>query len=336
MYPSDSPERVGSWSRRIPGDDVVTEDAVTRAFGDVSVGVGDDHVAFVEIRRPPDNFFDAGLISSITDAYGWADEQAGARAIVLCSQGKNFCAGANFSARTASVGAGSGPPIGAGAGGGARELYQEAVRLFESRLPVVAAVQGAAVGGGLGLACSADFRVGSRRSRFAANFARLGLHQGFGLSVTLPAIVGQQAAMDLLYTGRRVDAVEALRIGLADRLADEQLGQLADSPADQVAGQRRDAGQRGDGGQPGDAGQPDDAGQAGLRAIAHELARQIAESAPLAVRSIRATLRAGLADRVRQAMDGEVTEQERLRQTADFAEGVRAYAERRLPRFEGR
>jgi enoyl-CoA hydratase/carnithine racemase len=286
----------------------VTDDAVTRAFGDVSIGVGDDHGATVEIRRPPDNYFDADLISSIVDAYSWAEEQAGARAIVLCSQGKNFCAGANFNARAASTGSASGPPI--GAGGGARELYQEAVRLFEAKLPVVAAVQGTAVGGGLGLACSADFRVASRRSRFAANFARLGLHQGFGLSVTLPAIVGQQVAMDLLYTGRRIDGAEALGIGLVDSLTDPLTGQAP--------------------------GQASDEDQVGLRTLAHELARQIAESAPLAVRSIRATLRAGLADSVRQAMDAELIEQGRLWQTADFAEGVRAYAERRQPRFEGR
>lgn len=270
-----------------------------RVFGDVGVSVGDDHVAIVEIRRPPDNFFDADLISCIADAYGWAEEEAGARAIVLCSQGKNFCAGANFNARTA--------PAGQAPAGSAGALYQMAVRLFEAELPVVAAIQGTAVGGGLGLACSADFRVGSRRSRFVANFARLGLHQGFGLSVTLPAIVGQQVAMDLLYTGRRVDGAEALRIGLVDRLADDQgPDQGANDPSQ------------------------------GLNQVAHELARQIAESAPLAVRSIRATLRAGLASRVKQAMDNELAEQGRLWQTADFAEGVRAYAERRLPRFEGR
>jgi len=259
---------------------------MTRTFGDVGASVGDDHVGTAEIRRPPDNFFDADLISCLADAYAWLD-QVGARVIMLCSLGKNFCAGADFSGRSAQR---------IGEHGGARELYDQAVRLLEARLPVVAAVQGAAVGGGLGLACSADFRVGAAQSRFSANFARLGLHQGFGLSVTLPAIVGQQAAMDMLYTGRRVGGEEALRIGLADRLAD----------------------------------------QAGVRAAAHELASQIAESAPLAVRSIRATLRAGLAGRAKHAMDAELDSQGLLWQTADFAEGVRAAAERRQPRFEGR
>ncbi len=262
---------------------------MTTTFGDVAVCVRDDYVATVEIRRPPDNFFDAALIGSLADAYGWLDEQAVTRAIVLCSEGKHFCAGADFTGRSDRAGQ-------VGASRSARKLYDEAARLFDARIPVVAAVQGAAVGGGLGLACAADFRVASPQARFCANFARIGLHHGFGLSVTLPAIVGQQRALDLLYTGRRVGGEEAVRLGLADRLA---------SPAE-------------------------------LRAAAHEFAAEIAASAPLAVRSIRATMRAGLAGRVRLAIDTELAEQEQLWQTADFAEGIRASAERRPPRFDGR
>jgi len=260
--------------------------AVTRAFGDVRAGLGDDRVGTAEIARPPDNFFDTEIIAALADAYTWLDE-AGARAVVLCSEGKHFCAGADFAGRSAQARPGA---------GGARNLYVEAVRLLRAELPVVAVVQGAAVGGGLGLACSADFRVASPQARFVANFARLGLHHGFGLTVTLPAIVGQQRALEMLYTGRRIGGEEAARIGLADRLA-----------------------------------APDD-----LRAAGYELAGQIAGAGPLAVRAIRATMRGGLADRVRAATDHEVAEQERLQQTADFAEGVRASAERRAPCFEGR
>ncbi len=258
-----------------------------KTFGDVRTWLSDDLVGTAEIARPPDNFFDVELIASLADAYAWLDGQAGARAVVLCSEGKHFCAGADFSGRSGQARPGA---------GGARNLYVEAVRLFEAQLPVVAAVQGAAVGGGLGLACSADFRVASPQVRFVANFARLGLHHGFGLTVTLPPIVGQQRALDMLFTGRRVGGEEAARIGLADRLADP----------------------------------------AGLRVAARELAAEIAAAGPLAVRSIRATMRAGLADRIREATDHEVAEQERLQQTADFAEGIRASAERRAPRFEAR
>ena len=262
-------------------------DMTKNAFGDVTVDVGEDYVAVARIGRSPDNFFDAALIACLADAYQWLDE-VGARAIVLCSEGKNFCAGADFTGRS-----GSGR---IGAGGGAGELYREALRLFEARLPVVAAVQGAAVGGGLGLACSADFRVASTRARFSANFARLGLHQGFALSVTLPLIVGPQRAAGLLCTARRIGGDEALRIGLADQLAE-----------------------------------PDD-----LAGAARGLAAEIAANGPLAVRAIRATLRGGLAERARAAMEHELAEQQALWQTADFAEGIRASAERRPPRFECR
>ena len=251
---------------------------------DVTVSLGEDFVATVELHRPPDNYFDRALIRALADAYQALDADPGCRAIVLCSEGKHFCAGANL---------GGGAD---GLDGGPGALYQEAVRLFEAMTPVVAAVQGAAVGGGLGLACSADFRVGCPQARFAANFARLGFHQGFGLSVTLPAIVGPQHSLELLYTGRRIGGDEAARIGLCDRLV--------------PAGEVRDA--------------------------AHALAAEIASSAPLAVRSIRDTMRGGLAGRVRSATDREAAEQNRLRQTADWREGVAAMAQRRPPRFEGR
>jgi len=251
---------------------------------DVTVAVGDDFVATVELHRPPENYFDRALIRALADAYQALDADPRCRAIVLCSEGRHFCAGANLTGEDD------------GLGGGPAALYREAIRLFEAAKPVVAAVQGAAVGGGLGLACSADFRVACPQAWFAANFARLGFHHGFGLTATLPAIVGQQQSLRLLYTGERIGGDEAARIGLCDRLV----------PADQV------------------------------RAAAHELAAQIAQSAPLAVTSIRATMRGDLAGRVRAATDREAGEQDRLRTTADFREGVLATAERRPPRFQGR
>ena len=256
-------------------------------YGDVAVTLGDDFVATVELRRPPDNYFDLALIRSLADAYQALDDNPACRVIVLCAEGKHFCAGANFG------GDGAG---GDGLAGGPSALYREAIRLFEAGKPVVAAVHGAAIGGGLGLACSADFRVGCPEARFAANFARLGFHQGFGLTVTLPAIVGQQHSMLLLYTGRRIGGEQAAGLGLCDLLV----------PAERV------------------------------RAEAHALAADIAVSAPLATASIRATMRGGLAAQIRTATDREAAEQDRLRATADFREGVRAMAERRPPRFEGR
>ncbi len=247
---------------------------------DVTVEQQGAHVGVVRLHRPPNNYFDTELLEDVAAAYERLDGSGWCRAIVLASEGRHFCAGLDF---------------GANAGQDIAALYRAALRLFAAPLPVVAAVQGAAIGGGCGLALSADFRVATPRSRFSANFARLAFHHGFALSVTLPAVVGRQAAADLLLTGRRVGGEQALALGLCDRLVDE----------DDLLG----------------------------AAVAY--ADELAASGPLAVRAIRATLRQGLVDAARLAMERECAEQTRLRDTADFAEGVRAAAERREPSFRG-
>ena len=254
----------------------------------VGVYILDRGVAVVEICRPPNNFFDSHLIEQIAAVFDDLDSRTDARAIVLAAAGKHFCAGADF--------AGESDAAEVSADEGARALYAAAARLFANELPVVAAVQGAAIGGGLGLAMVADFRVASPESRFAANFARLGLHHGFGLSATLPRAVGHQRAAELLMTGRRIGGQEAERIGLVDRLVD------ADS----------------------------------IRSSAIDLAQEIAVAAPLAVRSIRKTLRGDLAEQIVRATEHERSEQAWLRATEDFAEGVRASSQRREPVFEAR
>jgi 2-(1,2-epoxy-1,2-dihydrophenyl)acetyl-CoA isomerase len=254
---------------------------------DIRVEVSDDHVATVEFERGERNHFDAALIAGLADTFEQLDADVNARAIVLCSAGRHFCAGADLPGAIS-----GGEQSVEGATG---SLYEEAARLFAAQTPIVAAVQGAAVGGGLGLALVADFRVAAPSTRFVANFSRLGLHQGFGITVTLPAVVGSQRAQDLLYTGREVSGEEAASIGLCDRLTTD----------DEV------------------------------RPGAYELAAKIAASAPLAVVSIRQTLRGDLADRVRAATAKEQAEQIRLAATSDFAEGVSATAERRPPHFTG-
>jgi enoyl-CoA hydratase/carnithine racemase len=256
---------------------------------DVSV-VLDGHVAQVEIRRPPHNYFDVELVRGLADAFEALDREPSCRALVLAAEGRSFCAGASFGA-AADVGRGEELLV-----AGENPLYAEAARLFACAKPVVAAVHGAAIGGGLGLALVADFRVVSRDTRLAANFVQLGIHPGFGLTHTLPRLIGQQKAALLLLTGRRIGGEEAVEWGLADLLVDP----------------------------------------ARVREAAAELAAEIAAAAPLAVQSTRATLRRGLVEAIRAQTAHEGAEQARLARTEDHREGVAAVRERRPGRFLGR
>lgn len=242
------------------------------------------HVATVTFSRPPHNFFTLDLLQSLADAFEQLDDLPDTRVTILSSTGKSFCAGADFNdprARDPSF-----PEL----------VYAAGLRLFSIKKPMIAAVQGPAVGGGLGLALVADFRVADENARFVANFARLGIHPGFGLSTTLPRLIGQQQAAMLFYTGRRIKASEAVRIGLADVLAD-----------------------------------PNNVQQAAMA-----LAQEMASAAPLALQSIRATLRQDLAYAVKQALVRESSEQKWQMQSTDFIEGVAAMTTRREPIFTGK
>lgn len=243
-------------------------------------------VGVVEICRPPLNFFDVRLIENIADSFELLDETDACRVVLLASEGKHFCAGANFGTE------GGEPDV--------KPLYKQAERVFATCKPVVAAVQGAAVGGGLGVSLVADFRVVSPETRFAANFVKLGIHPGFGLTYTLPQLIGQQKANMMFFTGRRIGGEEAFDIGLADVLA-------PDVPS--------------------------------LRGKAMALANEIAVNAPQALESTRATLRgnllggATLVEAIRAYTERESDEQLRLFLTKDHQEGVTAVAERRDGNF---
>jgi enoyl-CoA hydratase/carnithine racemase len=250
------------------------------------------HVVLVEIRRPPNNFFDIPLIKEIAGAFESFDDDVHIRAVVLAAQGKAFCAGANYGDGSTLDAQGRRPNE---PGPGVASLYVEGNRLFRTKKPIIAAVHGAAVGGGLGLAMVADFRVTCPEARFCANFTRLGFHPGFGLTATLPAVIGQTKAALMFYTSRRVTGQEAYAMGLADVLVPQQE----------------------------------------VRGAAIKLAGEIGENSPLGLIATRMTMRGDIADRAREATDHELEEQTRLRKTEDFKEGVKAVFERRLPNFMG-
>lgn len=239
-------------------------------------------VVEVRLRRPPNNFLDPEIIAALASALETLDEEPACRVVVLASEGKNFSAGADLAARRATD--------------APAHIYGEASRLVRTAKPIVAAVQGAAVGAGLGLALVADFRVGCEEARLSANFARQGYHPGFGLTYTLPRLVGEQHAAWLLYSGVRINGGEALSMGLIDRLA--PLPELMDA--------------------------------------ALAMAAEIAASGPLAVVATRRTLRRDFEAQFVAATKREMAAQDALRPTEDYREGVRAMTDRRLPRFTGR
>ena len=248
----------------------------------------DGPVAILTLRNPPNNHLGVGTISALADAFDAADADPAVRSILLRSEGRVFCAGADLI--HANPVADPLPP------GVRSPFYMAAARLFGVQTPVVAAVQGAAVGAGLGLALAADFRIATPEARFVGNFVALGLHPGFGISAVLERVIGRQRAALMLLTGRRIRGQEAERWGLVDQLV----------PAE------------------------------ALEATALALAHEIAAGAPLAVASTRRTLRGDLRALVEAATDHELAEQAKLMQTEDFVEGVRAVTERRPGRFVGR
>ncbi len=258
----------------------------------VRVEVVDGHVGLITMTRPPHNYLTAPQVEDIASALeAWSGDSE-VRAAVVAAEGRSFCAGAAFG------GAGGDNERGAAAGTeltSTERLYAAAARLCDVPTPWIAAVQGPAIGGGLGLAMTANLVVTCPDARFSANFVKLGIHQGFGLSATLPERLGPSKAAAVLLAGRRYKGEEAAELGLADvcvptdRLLDEALA----------------------------------------------LAREIAVNAPLAIEAINGTLRAGLADRVRAATKREAEEQARLSATADAQEGIKAVAERRDGVFTG-
>ena len=250
------------------------------------------HVGEICFSNPPNNHANIALLTALADHLDALDADPEVRAVVLRSEGKVFCGGADL----VSTSDGLGLAATQGADDPVRQFYAQGARLFGFGKPLIAAVQGAAVGAGLGLAVAADFRIGTPKARFSANFVKLGFHPGFGLSVTLPRLVGEQQALLMMMTARRLKGEEALSVGLVDQLVEE----------------------------------------GALLSTARALASEIAENAPLALLATRRTLKGDLQARVTAALDHEYREQAMLKATADYAEGVAAVFERRAARFTGR
>jgi len=232
-------------------------------------------------------------------AEGWGD----IRSLVITGEGSCFSAGADLRGALQRGEPSADPKDGGGGVPGGRlphersyGMYAPFLRTLDLEVPVVAALNGHAVGGGFGLALLCDIRIAREDARYGANFARLGLHSGLGIGYLLPRLVGASRAAELLFTGRTITGREAAEMGLVS----------AAVPADQVL----------------------------PRATA--LAEEIARAAPLAVRSMKRSLRRFLGWDVPQAAWEEALAQAETLETDDAREGVAALLDKRPPRFRGR
>jgi enoyl-CoA hydratase/carnithine racemase len=246
-------------------------------------------VGKITFANPPLNFATTDMLKEIADAIEAMDKDPQVRCLLLQSIGKQFCAGADLQHGDANAEGDAGVSA-------IDRMYAQAARLFQRRKPMIAAIQGAAVGAGLGLALSADFRIAAPEARFSANFVRLGFYPGFGLTCTLPRLVGQQRASWMMLSAERVKPQDALVWGLVDRLV--EAGSLA--------------------------------------ASAEAMANEVAENAPLSLLAVRNTFAGQLGDEVKAAMKRELANQAELRETHDYAEGVASVFERRAANFIGK
>jgi enoyl-CoA hydratase/carnithine racemase len=226
------------------------------------------------------------MVETLSGLLARLDVSDDCRAIVLQSEGKNFCAGAMHDPDE---------PETLVPADDDEDRYKLVASLFGNTKPIVAAIQGSAVGAGFGLAMTADFRVAASDAKFAANFVKIGFCPGFGLTATLPRTIGLQRTALMFLTGRRFPAQEVQPWGLVDEIVE-----------------------------------PREVRDAALR-----LAQELAANAPLGMLATRKRLRGDLAREVLISQGIDSPEQARLRLTKDHVEGVVAYRDRRPPVFVG-
>lgn len=249
-------------------------------------------IVTITLDRPDNrNSMTVELLDDFAAAVARARADRDVRCVVITGSGACFSAGADL---RGDLQRDSGEPL---------QPYERSYAMYEPFLsvldidvPVIAALNGHAVGGGFGLALVCDIRIACRDARYGANFTRLGLHPGMAVSYLLPRLVGVSRAAELLFTGRLISGEDAARMGLASEAV----------AADEVL----------------------------PRAMA--LAGEIAACAPLAVRMTKRSLYQGLDWQPRRAALHEAFAQATTVATEDAREGVAALLERRAPVFRGR
>ena len=267
--------------------------APTQHLGDGTVLLDvTDHVATVTLHRPERlNAADARMWSGLAEAMRILAGSTDVRAVVLQGAGRAFCAGADLAAGASAAGEDRHSEVDT-----MRRIGAVCLAVHELALPMVARVQGPAVGAGWNLALACDLVVAARSATFSQIFARRGLSVDFGGSWLLPRLVGLQRAKELVLLAEMLDAEEAYRMGLVTRVVDD------DRLDDEVAA----------------------------------VVRRLVAGPPIALAASKRLLNAGPGSSLSQALEAETFVQATNLRTHDVAEAFVAFVERRDPRFEGR
>jgi enoyl-CoA hydratase len=251
-----------------------------------------DGVALLTLDNPDQrNAMSAPMTEAWEEAVAGIAGDPGVRAVVVTGAGTAFCSGGD----PAWIAGEPDAPVDRLRSRMMR-FYRAWLSVRDLEVPTIAAVNGPAVGAGLCLALACDIRYAAASARMSVPFVRLGMHAGMAATYTLPNVVGEARARELLLTGRMVDADEALRIGLVSEVSADDT--FLDEVLDRAAG--------------------------------------IAGTAPVASRLTKVALRDGGHADFESALQWEALAQPVTLSTEDLQEGVRAARERRAPRFTGR
>ena len=189
--------------------------------------------AIVTLNRPEKlNALSGDLRDAMLETFASVQSDDAIRAVIVTGAGRGFCSGADLTTPAPKPP----PPTQDALLDDLGWVGRQAISVYRLNKPVIAAVNGVAAGAGMSLALACDVRVGSELSRFKTVFIERNLSPDSGMSFFLPRIVGYSRAADLIYTSRMVDAEEAYRIGLLDRLVDaDALLETAVEVAEQMA-----------------------------------------------------------------------------------------------------
>ncbi len=244
----------------------------------------------IQLNRPENrNSMNSDLMAAFFNAVEAVKKDKEARCLIITGSGKTFCAGADFKA-------GGDEDLLQAPNTAVMNMYRPFLELQQLSIPIIGALNGHAIGGGFGLSLMCDIRVANKGAKYGASFARLGLHSGMAISYLLPRLVGLPQANELLFTGRLIDGVQSLEIGLVNYAEEE----------DQVLPRAR------------------------------QLAEEIAASAPVAVSMMKRSIYRGLDWDPMAAAEWEAHCQSRTFEMDDAKEGITALLEKRDPVFKGR